>query len=409
METVTVPGNKPVRLLKWMVKPGDWVNYGTSLIVYRCIEDPSTGLKSKETELKSKKVGRVKKLVMEVGQVAKPGVEILVLDSCTHPVVMKDMCAECGVDLRLLKGRVNKQAQVSMVPNIPELKISEQQATELGEQDKARLHKLNKLVLLVDLDQTLIHTTQNQAFAHMCKDEEDFFTFQLHKNEPTLYTKLRPYCREFLLAISKCYELQVVTFGSRMYAHKIAEFIDPNKKYFANRILSRDECINPLRKSGNLRYLFPCGDSMVCIIDDRDDVWSGVPNLIMVRKYSYFPGSGDINSPDKMEAKKETDSRKDQVSPKEPATSCTTKQNATTPQAEAGDATNPRKRKSETDDNEKSAKMIKNSVTCDREPEENQNGNIGKSESVIMKDLEEEQKRENRNEEGKDKSNEQEG
>ena len=29
---------------------------------------------------------------------------------------------------------------------------------------------------------------------------------------------------------------------------------------------------------------------MVCIIDDRDDVWNRVPNLVLVRKYSYFPG-----------------------------------------------------------------------------------------------------------------------
>ena len=29
---------------------------------------------------------------------------------------------------------------------------------------------------------------------------------------------------------------------------------------------------------------------MVCIIDDRDDVWSAAPNLVLVKKYSYFPG-----------------------------------------------------------------------------------------------------------------------
>ena len=82
---------------------------------------------------------------------------------------------------------------------------------------------------------------------------QNFYIYNLNKNEPTLYTKIRPHCREFLEAISKIFELQIVTFGSRQYAHKIAEFIDPQKKYFAHRILSRDECINPMRKSGNLR------------------------------------------------------------------------------------------------------------------------------------------------------------
>lgn len=45
------------------------------------------------------------------------------------------------------------------------------------------------------------------------------------------------------------------------------------------------------------RNLFPCGDSMVSIIDDREDVWKFAPNLITVKKYIYFQGTGDINAP----------------------------------------------------------------------------------------------------------------
>lgn len=36
---------------------------------------------------------------------------------------------------------------------------------------------------------------------------------------------------------------------------------------------------------------------MVCIIDDREDVWKFAPNLITVKKYVYFQGIGDINAP----------------------------------------------------------------------------------------------------------------
>uniref|UniRef100_A0A4W5QFY3 protein-serine/threonine phosphatase n=1 Tax=Hucho hucho TaxID=62062 RepID=A0A4W5QFY3_9TELE len=74
-------------------------------------------------------------------------------------------------------------------------------------------------------------------------------------------------------------------------------FLDPEMKLFSHRILSRDECIDPFSKTGNLRNLFPCGDSMVCIIDDREDVWKFAPNLITVKKYIYFQGTGDINAP----------------------------------------------------------------------------------------------------------------
>lgn len=112
-----------------------------------------------------------------------------------------------------------------------------------------------------------------------------------------LHTRLRPHCKDFLEKIAKLFELHVFTFGSRLYAHTIAGFLDPEKKLFSHRILSRDECIDPFSKTGNLRNLFPCGDSMVCIIDDREDVWKFAPNLITVKKYIYFQGTGDINAP----------------------------------------------------------------------------------------------------------------
>ena len=49
------------------------------------------------------------------------------------------------------------------------------------------------------------------------------------------------------------------------------------------------------------RALFPCGDHMVCIIDDREDVWNYAPNLISVKPYKFFKGSDDINNPFKPE------------------------------------------------------------------------------------------------------------
>ena len=36
---------------------------------------------------------------------------------------------------------------------------------------------------------------------------------------------------------------------------------------------------------------------MVCIIDDREDVWRFAPNLVTVKPYRFFLGVGDINNP----------------------------------------------------------------------------------------------------------------
>ncbi|XP_039766521.1 RNA polymerase II subunit A C-terminal domain phosphatase isoform X1 [Ornithorhynchus anatinus] len=213
---------------------------------------------------------------------------------------MKGLCAECGQDLTQLQSKNGKQhmplstATVSMVHSVPELMVSSEQAKQLGREDQQRLHRNRKLVLMVDLDQTLIHTTEQHC---QQMSNKGIFHFQLGRGEPMLHTRLRPHCKEFLEKIAKLYELHVFTFGSRLYAHTIAGFLDPEKKLFSHRILSRDECIDPFSKTGNLRNLFPCGDSMVCIIDDREDVWKFAPNLITVKKYVYFQGIGDINAP----------------------------------------------------------------------------------------------------------------
>ncbi|XP_062385084.1 RNA polymerase II subunit A C-terminal domain phosphatase isoform X2 [Sardina pilchardus] len=301
-------GACPLRLLEWKVKPGSFVNVDSVLALcapIRPVEECESETREQTNRLPEKKVksdraGVVKELCCQLGQVISPGGVIARIEECSHPIVMKGLCAECGKDLAQLQNKNGRQqaplstANVSMVHSVPELMVSSEQAELLGREDQQRLHRNRKLVLMVDLDQTLIHTTEQH-----CRrlSNKGIFHFQLGRGEPMLHTRLRPHCKDFLEKIAKLYELHVFTFGSRLYAHTIAGFLDPEKKLFSHRILSRDECIDPFSKTGNLRNLFPSGDSMVCIIDDREDVWKFAPNLVTVKKYVYFQGTGDINAP----------------------------------------------------------------------------------------------------------------
>ncbi|XP_040909815.1 RNA polymerase II subunit A C-terminal domain phosphatase isoform X1 [Toxotes jaculatrix] len=292
----------PLRLLEWKVKPGSLVNVDSVLALCAPVpqEQGAEASRLPEKKVKSDRAGVVKELCCQLGQVIPPGGVIVRIEECSHPIVMKGLCAECGQDLTQLQSTNGNQqtpistATVSMVHSVPELMVSSEQAEQLGREDQQRLHRNKKLVLMVDLDQTLIHTTEQHC---QRMSNKGIFHFQLGRGEPMLHTRLRPHCKEFLEKIAKLYELHVFTFGSRLYAHTIAGFLDPEKKLFSHRILSRDECIDPYSKTGNLRNLFPCGDSMVCIIDDREDVWKFAPNLITVKKYIYFQGTGDINAP----------------------------------------------------------------------------------------------------------------
>ncbi|XP_071592384.1 RNA polymerase II subunit A C-terminal domain phosphatase [Heliangelus exortis] len=309
---IRAPGPRPLRLLEWKVSVGAAVQIGSVLAL--CAPMPpvpppdasgTSGTSTRpqragvERKLKAERPGVVRELCALPGQVIAPGGVLVRLEGCSHPVVMKGLCAECGQDLTQIRSKNGKNmplstATVSMVHSVPELKVSSEQAEQLGREDQQRLHRNRKLVLMVDLDQTLIHTTEQHC---QQMSNKGIFHFQLGRGEPMLHTRLRPHCKEFLEKIAKLYELHVFTFGSRLYAHTIAGFLDPEKKLFSHRILSRDECIDPFSKTGNLRDLFPCGDSMVCIIDDREDVWKFAPNLITVKKYVYFQGIGDINAP----------------------------------------------------------------------------------------------------------------
>lgn len=51
----------------------------------------------------------------------------------------------------------------------------------------------------------------------------------------------RPGWREFLSSVAAKYEMHVYTMGTRAYAEKVCEAIDPDGDLFGGRILSRDE------------------------------------------------------------------------------------------------------------------------------------------------------------------------
>lgn len=97
----------------------------------------------------------------------------MTLEGCKHPTVMKDLCAECGVDLRVEGiGKENEstkisQASVPMVHSVPELKVCPELAEKIGKEDEQRLLNDRKLALLVDLDQTIVHTTNDNVPPNM--------------------------------------------------------------------------------------------------------------------------------------------------------------------------------------------------------------------------------------------------
>ncbi|KAK7206688.1 hypothetical protein BZA70DRAFT_245834 [Myxozyma melibiosi] len=236
-------------------------------------------------------------------------VAVSVSEPCTHAVQYAGMCALCGKDLthRDYSGyNEAARADVQMFHKSKGLAVSMTEAERIEKTTTMALLTSGKLILVVDLDQTVIHTTVDPIIGEWKRNPDDphydavkdvhSFCLQDGSNSQGYwyYVKVRPGLEEFLERISKKYELHIYTMATKSYAAAIAKIIDPTGKYFADRVLSRDESGNLEQK--NLKRLFPVDTSLVVIIDDRGDVWKWSANLIKVVPFEFFVGIGDINS-----------------------------------------------------------------------------------------------------------------
>ncbi|KAF2422435.1 hypothetical protein EJ08DRAFT_596862 [Tothia fuscella] len=242
----------------------------------------------------------------------RPGIPIVDIEEpCKHEIQFGGLCTNCGQDMTevdfITTQRNADRATVTTSHENTALRVSHAEAARASEEAKQRLLEGRKLSLVVDLDQTIIHATVDATVAQWQKDAsnpnydavKNVLSFQLLDDGPSkssswYYIKLRPGLEEFLEKVSKQYELHIYTMGTRAYAQNIAKLVDPQKKFFGDRILSRDESGSLTVKS--LQRLFPVDTDMVVIIDDRGDVWKWNENLIKVNPYDFFVGIGDINS-----------------------------------------------------------------------------------------------------------------
>jgi RNA polymerase II subunit A-like phosphatase len=111
----------------------------------------------------------------------------------------------------------------------------------------------------LDLDHTLLHAVQS---AHVIDSLDNYGTVTLEWTRsvvefirfavdddvirffipgiPTEHVlKLRPGLSTFLHELSFLYELHIYTHGTRKYAEKVAEIIDPDHSLFRHRIIAR--------------------------------------------------------------------------------------------------------------------------------------------------------------------------
>ena len=314
----------PITITKLLKRPGDEIKKQESILQYkftwmRKVGDPFGTEWDEEqttiTDWDSPAEGQISKWRIHEGMVINSDMQIVEIEeTCPHSIQFQGLCGMCGKDMTEMSwasaSNDTDRARINMIHDQTALRVSEDEASRAEEELQRRLLKHRKLSLVVDLDQTIIHACIEPTVGEWQSDPtspnyeavKDVRAFQLNDDGPRglasgcwYYIKMRPGLKEFLAKIAEMYELHVYTMGTRAYAMNIAKIVDPDKKLFGDRIISRDENGNITTKS--LARLFPVDTKMVVIIDDRADVWpKNRPNLIKVVPYDFFLGIGDINS-----------------------------------------------------------------------------------------------------------------
>ncbi|OCK82778.1 hypothetical protein K432DRAFT_348320 [Lepidopterella palustris CBS 459.81] len=276
--------------------------------------DEKTVKKRFPAKFDSSKDGKLVQWYIRNGSIIQqPGIDLVEIEEpCTHEIQFCGLCTHCGKDMTevdyITDERDIDRATVNMTHDNTALLVSRKEALRAEEDAKRRLLGVKKLSLIVDLDQTIIHTTCERTVAEWQADPDnpnyeavkEVKSFQLADDKLSnvaanwYYCKLRPGLKEFLEKVSAMYELHIYTMATRAYAQAVAKIIDPERKYFGDRILSRDE--NGTDQIKSLHRLFPVNTDMVVVIDDRGDIWHWSENLVKVRQYNFFLGAGDINA-----------------------------------------------------------------------------------------------------------------
>ncbi|KAM0916129.1 hypothetical protein ACQ4PT_010249 [Festuca glaucescens] len=153
-----------------------------------------------------------------------------------HPRFIRGLCSRCG------KNQDEDVSGVAFDYIDKGLRLGTSEMDMLCGSEVKNLLRERKLVLILDLDHTLINSTRLHDISPVemdlgiqtaaSKDVPNKSLFNLQVMH--MLTKLRPFVRKFLEEASNMFEMYIYTMGDQAYAVEIAKLLDPGNVYFGS-------------------------------------------------------------------------------------------------------------------------------------------------------------------------------
>lgn len=238
------------------------------------------------------------------GMVKKITKEEIVIEKCQHDYFYSGLCTSCGEK----QDDSNKNHYLTMSQTIH---FSNKRAKEIEKEIINKLVINKKLILLLDIDNTILHSVNKNIYLKenekdnkkedgLNKDEQDqsqsqklIKDFIIERSNNKFIVSFRPFLEKFLLEISSCYEIYVYTMGIESYVLPILKYLNSHfgKEYFSeSRLIARDSQNNNISHK-SINKIFPSNYNYCIILDDRDDVWKERESVIKIFPYWYFEDS----------------------------------------------------------------------------------------------------------------------
>ncbi|KAM7266372.1 hypothetical protein ACFE04_004269 [Oxalis oulophora] len=223
-----------------------------------------------DAEIKRRKVEIVEEVDLastSQGTLQQDGVSMK-QELCTHPGTFQNMCIICGK-------KMEDESGVTMAYIHKGLRFANNEINRLRNTDMKVLLDQRKLILVLDLDHTLL----NSAILSHIIPEEEYLKNQVDSLQDVareslfmldymrMMTKLRPFVHQFLREASELFQMYIYTMGDRAYAAEMAKLLDPKREYFSGRVISRDD--GTLRNEKGLDIVLG-HESGVIILDDTE-------------------------------------------------------------------------------------------------------------------------------------------